>query len=336
MSLSGKKILVVDDDIINLQIMEDYLLDFGADVTLESNSVSVIGILQNGQFDMVLMDVEMPVQNGRQTTEKIRELGGEFSSIPIVAITGHSDDREIQKIKSAGMTDYISKPIEPDTLIKKVDSFLSKKGGASEVPVPKEVTLSASSVPTDLPGFELEQALARLRGNWNSLKQVIISFSNGEACNKEVIQVFIQEQDWNGMERTAHRIKGTAANIGANNLSEKADAIECKIKKRTWPAPADFNELFNQIDIVVESAKSLVNEESNNLEQETPDVGVIVDLCKKIGKSVDHDLGEADFFLEELVKKTRGTEFEHIGAKADVLFNQFKLSELKTYVEQVN
>jgi signal transduction histidine kinase len=114
-------ILLVEDDLINRKMAANMLKKMGACVTTADNGADALKKMEKCQFDIVFMDVQMPVMDGIEATRRIRErdTGGDYP-IPVIAITAHAMQGDSEKFLKAGMSDYISKPIDPDTLMAKL------------------------------------------------------------------------------------------------------------------------------------------------------------------------------------------------------------------------
>lgn len=110
---NGKRILVVEDDEINLLIAEHILGKAGYLVSKVNNGEEAIEIMKQETFDLILMDIEMPIMDGIEATPVIRKLEN-GRSIPIIALTAHSMPEKIEEFKSAGLDDYIIKPFDGD------------------------------------------------------------------------------------------------------------------------------------------------------------------------------------------------------------------------------
>ncbi|MFA5518150.1 MAG: ATP-binding protein, partial [Spirochaetota bacterium] len=128
-SLPYLKILLAEDDEINIKLATTILKRLGHTVTIARNGIEVIEILKNSTFDIVIMDIEMPEMDGIEATMQIREgiCGHEKSDIPIIAITAHAVSDIKQKGLKAGMNDYISKPIDITQINKKIMAVVNKK-----------------------------------------------------------------------------------------------------------------------------------------------------------------------------------------------------------------
>lgn len=110
------RILLAEDDLINQKVAQKILEKLGYVVHIVSNGQEAFDCLQENAFEVVLMDVKMPVCDGVSATEMIRNSQAAFQDIPIIAMTAYAQKSDREKFLSAGMTDYISKPVDKDVL----------------------------------------------------------------------------------------------------------------------------------------------------------------------------------------------------------------------------
>ena len=120
----SRKILVVEDDEVNLMIAEHILNKEGFSVITVENGEEAIEIVKTQQFGMILMDIEMPIMDGLEATQAIRKME-HGRRIPIIALTAHAIPEKIQEIRSAGMDDYIAKPFDPKKLKVIINKYIS-------------------------------------------------------------------------------------------------------------------------------------------------------------------------------------------------------------------
>lgn len=125
LNLLGRKILIVDDDPRNIFVLASALEDFGAEILEADNGNVALELLKRRQVDLILMDIMMPVMNGYEVIKTIRE-SKNGSNVPIIAITAKSIKGDIERCMEAGANDYISKPVEYDTLMRLVKKWISK------------------------------------------------------------------------------------------------------------------------------------------------------------------------------------------------------------------
>jgi CheY-like chemotaxis protein len=110
---AGLDILVVDDNEINLMLIEDVLLDLGANVSTAVSGAEAIAIAQTKQFDLVFMDVQMPEMNGLEATAQLRKMNFKY---PIIAFSANAYKEDMDKSIEAGMNDYLCKPFTQEEL----------------------------------------------------------------------------------------------------------------------------------------------------------------------------------------------------------------------------
>jgi CheY-like chemotaxis protein len=112
----ARRILVVDDNPINQMVVKGLLKKDGHEVTLAADGAEALAIVQAGPFDIVLMDMQMPIMSGVEATRRIRGLDGPVRDIPIVALTANAMSDQISRCRDAGMNDHLAKPIERERL----------------------------------------------------------------------------------------------------------------------------------------------------------------------------------------------------------------------------
>ncbi len=126
-SLAGKRLLVVDDQFVNRVIVKEMLKKYEVDITeVGDGEAAVQAVEDNDPFDVILMDVMMPDVDGYEATRRIRAISDMAKGgVPIIAMTSDVSDADIAAANEAGMTDHVSKPLESDTLVEKLYSYIS-------------------------------------------------------------------------------------------------------------------------------------------------------------------------------------------------------------------
>ncbi len=231
--LRGARILLVEDNEINQQIAVELLEGIGAKLTVAANGREALALLKENPtaYDMVLMDLQMPVMGGYEATAKIRgELA--LTDLPIIAMTAHATLEEKQKCLEAGMNDHISKPIDPVGLFETVGRFYQPTA-ATAPPEPIQ-----SSLPNDFPpiaGLDAKDGLKRVAGNRTLYQKLLRQFADQQADSAAEITDALANSDTALAERVAHTIKGVAGNIGATAVHTAAGTLEKLIRDQ---APA--------------------------------------------------------------------------------------------------
>ncbi len=129
--LAGRRILLAEDNDINKMIVLEMLDETGVDVDVAVNGAEAIEQLKREYYDLILMDVQMPVMDGYQATREIRAMGGRYEKIPIIAMTAHALEGDSGKSLDAGMDFHVSKPFEPDDLIALIRRYIDEHSGTA-------------------------------------------------------------------------------------------------------------------------------------------------------------------------------------------------------------
>ncbi len=217
-------ILLVEDNEINREIAQEWLTQAGLVVHCAKNGSEAIDRLEQDPFDLVLMDIQMPLMDGLEATRILRSQG-KFDALPIIAMTAHALKGDRDKGINAGMNDYITKPIDPAFLFKTLATYLkplpmtvSKKTGS-----PKE----ESDFPvTDIDGIDLGVGLFRSNQNARLYEKLLNSFYKDFSDVLETVETLRADNKFDDLKRYFHSIKGVAANLGIQGLSDRAAVLE--------------------------------------------------------------------------------------------------------------
>lgn len=125
--LSGKRILVVDDQFVNRVIVKEMIKKYEMDITEAGDGDAAVNIVKSDDpFDIILMDVMMPTMDGFEATRQIRAIeDNERSTVPVIAMTSDVTDEDLKNATIAGMNDHITKPVDSDALIEKIYYYLA-------------------------------------------------------------------------------------------------------------------------------------------------------------------------------------------------------------------
>jgi CheY-like chemotaxis protein len=233
------RILLVEDNLINQKVMLGILKKIGlnqADVT--ANGAEAIQALANTPYDLVLMDVQMPVMDGYETTRRIRDAQSAVlnHAIPIIATTAHALHGDRDRCLAAGMNDYLAKPIDPQTLSELIIRWLAvKRKDAAETQTassnPSAADIAAKPTQAEVPPqnlavFNRTILLDRVMDDAELARDVLEAFLVDIPRQIHLLKNCVQAGDLNGCGRRAHSIKGAAANIGAERLRATAFELE--------------------------------------------------------------------------------------------------------------
>ncbi|KFK91831.1 MULTISPECIES: CHASE domain-containing protein [unclassified Serratia (in: enterobacteria)] len=247
--LSGIRLLVVEDNVNNQQIARELLEDEGAIVQIANHGQEAIEILQDNlaSFDVVLMDLQMPVMDGLSATQYIRSTLG-LEDLPIIAMTANAMASDRDACLAAGMNDHIGKPFDLGNLIRVIRKY-SKQPELAMIAHQQTLSplLTEWKAAAAVAGIELESALNRLGGDVPLLQKMLSLFSAELADFSGQLDTLIAQQDWRAASRLLHTVKGLAAQLGATHFSQNASQGETLLSGESVPAPEALESLLSEI-----------------------------------------------------------------------------------------
>ncbi|MEO8409235.1 MAG: response regulator, partial [Propionivibrio sp.] len=308
-SIAGARILLVEDNDMNQQVATELLEGAGFAVDLAENGEIALAKLRQATYDIVLMDMQMPVLDGIAATREIRR-HPEYRDLPIVAMTASAMLEDREKCLDAGMQDHLAKPIEPDDLWRALLKWVKPKASTARPPAttrapdsaPDAGEIHAGDLPTHIAGVDLALGLKRALGKSALYLALLRKFVAGQAAAPAAIVAALAADDWQGAERLAHTLKGTAANIGANNIQAVAGRLEESLKTRAARTQIDrlLSELSLTLAPTIEALReSLPSDESVATARATIDFQQVNTLASRLASLLADDDSEAIDLLAE-------------------------------------
>ncbi|MCG3195197.1 MAG: Signal transduction histidine-protein kinase BarA [Thermoanaerobaculia bacterium] len=232
--IRGARILLVEDNEINQEVARELLELAGFAVAIAGNGREALRMVKQDGYDLVLMDVHMPVMDGYAATREIRGLESEVRDVPIVAMTANALVGDRERCLEAGMDDHVGKPVVPRELLDALARWIKPRRGLN--PRRQGPPVSRGEQPWEpplpaLPGIDMESGLARVMGNWKSYRKMLLQFLGLHANAAEEIRAFMDRGDWESAERAAHTLKSLAGNIGAQSLARSTELLEGALRE---------------------------------------------------------------------------------------------------------
>jgi PAS domain S-box-containing protein len=251
--LSGLRILVAEDVPTNQMLMRDLLESFGATVDIVDNGQLAVQHLQsNGKhIDLVLMDIQMPEMDGLEACRRIRA-GTVCAGIPIIALTANAQVEERLRALTAGMNDFLTKPIEPIQMIATIERWRPKPPSAA-IPTrvsPSPVMANAPLFP-ELPGINVAEGLHRMLNRPALYEKVLRDFHSRFIDETTQIRNLLATADMETAARRAHSLKGTGGTIGAVKLAELSRALEQAINARSSEIPSCLEQCDRELNRIL-------------------------------------------------------------------------------------
>jgi two-component system sensor histidine kinase/response regulator len=267
-TIQGAKILLVEDNELNLQVATELLEEGHFDTDIAINGLEAVQKTENKLYDLVLMDMQMPVMDGLEATRAIRK-NPEHRDLPIIAMTANALISDREKCFEAGMNDYVPKPIDPEKLFDTLLKWIPAKRDMTEL----QETLIEAKVPEKtldfvIEGLDMEQGLNRVLGKQNVYLNLLSKYVDGQKNFQHQILTAMESRDLNAAERIAHTLKGVSGNIGATVIQEEAKILEASIRAGT--EPKEIIQMIDKIGIML--AKLIPNIEIVLPKAEHPEI----------------------------------------------------------------
>ena len=308
--LAGYHVLVVEDNDLNQEVAVELLNYANITSDVANHGQEALDLLKENRYDIVLMDMQMPVMDGVTASMEIRKQT-QFTTLPIVAMTANVLKEDREKCIAAGMNDFIPKPIEPDNLWAMLFKWI-KPNGHRKIPekdftepvqpLLTRLTLDANrKVPETIEGLDVRAGLKRVLGKEDLYLSMLNKFLSGQKNVISEMQQSLAAKDWLTLERTAHTLKGLAANIGAQHIADKASLVESSAKQNN---EEDVNSYLASLSAPLEKILVSVNDAIKEsveapVEIAQLDPSVIRTLLKKLGSLLQNDDPDAqDFFRD--------------------------------------
>ncbi len=254
---TGKKLLLVEDNKINLQMTGEILKGMGFNTYTADSGPAALELVKENIFDVILMDIRMPDMDGYETTKNIRSLEN-GKNTAIIALTADAVDGVEEKAKLAGMNGFLTKPIYPGKLTQMIKTFIFSDGESPETTTeitPKKTAEVTTKVTTDTISiadfqpesekFIFESGIARLGGNTQQYSDLLRQFVDRHKEDARRIELLFLSGNYNELEDMIHKLKGLTGNFGAYRLFELCKSLEGVIKAET--SQAEILDLINEI-----------------------------------------------------------------------------------------
>ena len=239
-ALAGGRALLVEDNALNQEVATAFLREAGLEVDLAPDGAVAVEKVGKTAYDIVLMDMQMPVMDGITATRAIRQLP-DRADLPIVAMTANVMAGDRERCLAAGMNDHIAKPIDPQELFDKLRQWVrparrTAASGADAVAAePAALSLAvlderpvepAAPSLTEIAGLDTSLGLRQAAGRDALYRRLLAQFVASQTDAPARIAAALAASDWATAERAAHTLKGVAAQIGAGAIRALAEQLE--------------------------------------------------------------------------------------------------------------
>jgi PAS domain S-box-containing protein len=218
-------VLLVEDNDINRLYAKSILKNWNCHADIAENGLVAIEKVKNNYYDIILMDVQMPVMDGYEATKAIRLMDPPMKNIPIVALTANATKKDVEKCLAAGMNDYLPKPFTPDDLQRKIFEDLKVK--------PANIKPERAIETQKSPLFDFTYLRNVSGNNEEFIREMIQTFVQTIPPILIQMDMSAQEKNWEKLSKLAHQIKPSLALMGMNELRTELLQIEENGKTRS-------------------------------------------------------------------------------------------------------
>jgi two-component system, sensor histidine kinase and response regulator len=301
--MRGARILLVEDNEINQEVAIGQLEDAEAFVDLAENGEVALRMIRANDYDAVLMDMQMPVMDGVEATRILRS-DPRFENLPVIAMTANAMASDRLLCLDAGMNDHIAKPIDPDQLFGVLLRWIKRPAGDGQVAEARTAPRAAPEFSPDgefaIPGIDVRAGLRRTGGNRGRYQTLLRRFAEQQAGTTAAIEAALAAGDPATAERAAHSLKGAAATLGANALSEAAAQAESAIKTGA-DIEAPIRSLALALEALLAALGTALPQEpaSDGAGNGAADPAAVTEPLIRLKRLLETDDGEAaDFILD--------------------------------------
>ena len=268
--LKGVRLLLVEDNEINMDLATELLEDVGAQVDTAVNGIMAVEMTQGQLYDLVLMDIQMPEMDGLTATREIRKRV-KADELPIVAMTAHAIKGEYEKSLAAGMNDHITKPIDPDVLYRTLVKHIR---GISMDSVKSEGTERSKSE-IHIAGLKYEEGLKRSGSKRASYHALLLKFSNRYVNVATEVRTMVMNGDVAGLSDYLHTLAGVSGNVGATEAYELSSKLSVQLKSAKEAGEQKIRvDLISQMQLLTVKLDELIGSIREKIKPEIADRSV--------------------------------------------------------------
>ena len=332
--LCGIRVLLVEDNEINREVAQEILQEAGMAVTIANNGLEAVDKVKTGTYDIVLMDIQMPVMDGYDATREIRK-NPVFAELPVIAMTANALLSDQKKCIQAGMNDHVAKPIDTNHLFQKIAHWINKDKGAileaeplgvpAAGPSANEASADNSEKIPNLVGIDAQAGLNRLGGNQKLYRKLLGKFNTNHMNAITEFRHALDHGDPKAAVMIVHTLKGASGSLGIQDVYLSSSALEAELRADRLDSAELFIERLEQALEQALASISLLGKIPGAVKSSNPggaDVSQLNPILRKLKNLLlDKNLDAVDC-VEEIVIQAKST------ALADITEN------MKDYVDQ--
>ena len=217
----GLRVLLAEDNVVNQKVGGAILEKIGCNYDVVGDGDQALDALKTNKYDIVLMDVQMPVKGGLEAAREIRE-DSRWAQLPVIAMTGHATESDRRACLDAGMNDYLAKPVS----VADIASMIHRWAGRQGVVTDSEIQMNNPTEGTPKDVLDTEKAIDMIGGDMELLKEILDIFVADLPRKLDDLRAGISTGDATLVKRAAHSLKGSSSNICAEGVRKIAADME--------------------------------------------------------------------------------------------------------------
>jgi two-component system, sensor histidine kinase and response regulator len=256
--MRGLRILLAEDNEVNQELALSLLKKHGHSVRLANDGREALSAWEKESFDLILMDLQMPVMGGLAATAAIRRKERDTGAhIPIIAMTAHAMKGDRENCLAAGMDGYVPKPISVKDLLEGIDAVAGDSKGGQKSPEAEPVSRFSSAQTSSL--VDRQALLVQVDGDTELLRRMVSIFLADAPERLEAIRAAVESNNAESLARLAHRLKGAVSNFSSEAVARAALQLETIAQKRDLSnAPEAYQELKTMIERLTPELTELI------------------------------------------------------------------------------
>jgi PAS domain S-box-containing protein len=308
--LRGARVLLVEDNEINQEVAIGQLEDAEVFVDLAENGEVALSMAKDNDYDVVLMDMQMPVMDGIEATRILRA-NPRYETLPIIAMTANAMASDRELCLEAGMNDHIAKPIDPEQLFGVLLRWIRRTDGDGKIANIRTSAHAAKGQASEtdvvIPGIDVRSGLKRTGGHRQRYETLLRKFAEQQLDTADAMQAALSKGDAATAERIAHSLKGAAGTLGAAALSEAAASAETAIKTGRG-VDAALKSLSVALDPVLAGIRKALPDEGAGNGAGAPggDPATVKEPLIRLRRLLESDDGEAADYIVDAKSRLKG------------------------------
>jgi CheY-like chemotaxis protein/HPt (histidine-containing phosphotransfer) domain-containing protein len=343
--LAGLRLLLVEDNDINREFATELLLSEDIEVDIAIHGQEALDKVQQRAYDMVLMDVQMPVMDGLEATRQIRALAQDegrqrLADLPIIAMTAQAMDRDVQESLSAGMNDHVTKPVDPEHLLATLAKWVRVAPRGEWAP-DGHGEVVAAQLPADLlamTSINARNGIHRIGDKPDAYRRQLKRFRRHFGDAAQQMRRLLGADELEPAEQYCHSLKGVVGNIGAEALFAVVSEMNTSLKLGQSPQPQALQELARLLEAVLADIDSLADADDaapaplDAPRQDDAQIGV---QLTQLARAMKSDMGQVEAMLADLRVAMAGLPGEPALERIAQCVDVFDIDAAQAHIEDL-